>query len=219
RRRLEIAGIRSLSLPVDITNYLMLELGQPMHAFDLDRLSGPLVVRRARAGEQLVTLDGVPRDLDPEDLVICDDTGPVSLAAVMGGESTEVRATTTNLLYEAAHWDPVTVARTARRHKLPSEASKRWERGVDPTLPLVALQRAVDLQMRYGGGSVEPTVLDLNFVAPRESIRIAVDLPSRTAGVDYSPERVRGLLTDVGCDVDVDGDELVVTPPSWRPDL
>src|SRR5690606_28360176 len=129
RRRLEIAGIRSLSLPVDITNYLMLELGQPMHAFDLDRLSGPLVVRRARAGEQLVTLDGVPRDLDPEDLVICDDTGPVSLAAVMGGESTEVRATTTNLLYEAAHWDPVTVARTARRHKLPSEASKRWERG------------------------------------------------------------------------------------------
>ena len=151
--------------------------------------------------------------------MICDDTGPVSLAAVMGGESTEVRATTTNLLYEAAHWDPVTVARTARRHKLPSEASKRWERGVDPTLPLIALQRAVDLQMRYGGGSVEPTVLDLNFVAPRESIRIAVDLPSRTAGVDYSPERVRGLLTDVGCDVDVDGDELVVTPPSWRPDL
>ena len=219
RRRLEIAGIRSISLPVDITNYLMLELGQPMHAFDLDRVSGPLVVRRARAGERLVTLDGVDRALDPEDLVICDDTGPVSLAAVMGGESTEVRATTRNLLYEAAHWDPVTVARTARRHKLPSEASKRWERGVDPTLPLVALERAVALQVEYGGGTVEERVLDLNYVQPRESIRIATDLPSRTVGVDYPTERVRELLTEVGCAVSAGDEELVVTPPTWRPDL
>jgi phenylalanyl-tRNA synthetase beta chain len=226
RRRLETAGIRSISLPVDITNYVMLELGQPMHAWDLDRLSGTLVVRRARPGERLVTLDGTDRALDPADLVICDDTGPVSLAAVMGGESTEVRADTRAVLYEAAHWDPVTVARTARRHKLPSEAAKRWERGVDPALPLAALERAVALQREYGGGTVDDDVLDLDHTAPREPIRIPVSLPARTAGVPYPDERVTALLAEVGCAVRREpgdaadaGDTLVVTPPSWRPDL
>ncbi|MBX6723292.1 MAG: phenylalanine--tRNA ligase subunit beta, partial [Dactylosporangium sp.] len=130
KTRLVHAGMRPISLAVDITNYLMLEFGQPMHAFDLDKLRGPLVVRRARPGERLVTLDGVDRALDPEDMVICDDTGPVSLAAVMGGASSEVSETTSNVLFEAAHWDAVMVARTARRHKLFSEAAKRWERGV-----------------------------------------------------------------------------------------
>src|SRR5690606_15510162 len=145
RRRLVHAGLRPLGLAVDITNYLMLELGQPMHAFDPDRLRGPLVVRRARPGERLTTLDGVDRELDPQDMVICDDRGPVSLAAVMGGANSEMTPESTAVLFEAAHWDPVMVARTARRHKLPSGAAKRWERGVDPTLPLVALQRAGDL--------------------------------------------------------------------------
>lgn len=219
RRRLEIAGIRSISLPVDITNYLMLELGQPMHAWDLDRLSGPLVVRRARAGERLVTLDGVERVLHPEDLVICDDTGPVSLAGVMGGESTEVRPGTRHVLYEAAHWDPVAIARTARRHKLPSEAAKRWERGVDPALPLAALARAVALQREYGGGTAEPQVLDADYVRPREVIRVAADLPSRIAGVAYPTGRVVEVLTEIGCAVTVDGAELSVIPPTWRPDL
>jgi phenylalanyl-tRNA synthetase beta chain len=219
RRRLEIAGIRPISLPVDITNYVMLELGQPMHAWDAGRLAGALVVRRARPGERLVTLDGVDRALDPEDLVICDDTGPVSLAAVMGGESTEVRTTTTDVLYEAAHWDPVTVARTARRHKLPSEAVKRFERGVDPELPLVALQKAVALQLEYGGGALDPGVLDLDHVQWRETITITADLPARTAGVDIPPARVLELLTEVGCSVVAEGDTMTVTPPSWRPDL
>src|SRR5438270_646106 len=150
RNRLAVAGIRSISLAVDITNYLMLELGQPMHAFDPNRLSGPLLVRRARAGERLTTLDGVDRKLDPEDMVICDDTGPISLAAVMGGENSEMQPDSVDVLFEAAHWDPVMVSRTARRHRLLSEAAKRWERGVDPRLALVALEKAVRLLTGYG---------------------------------------------------------------------
>jgi phenylalanyl-tRNA synthetase beta chain len=230
--RLTTAGVRTISLAVDITNYLMLELGQPMHAFDLNRLKGPLLVRRAVAGERMTTLDGVARVLDGEDMVIC-DTGlkapagskkaargvPVSLAAVMGGETSEVAPDTTDVLFEAAHWDPVMVGRTARRHKLFSEAAKRWERGVDPALPLVALERAVALLVEYGGGTVSGGVLDINAVTPREPVRLATDLPARVSGVVYAPDRVVALLKAVGCAVARKGAVLTVTPPSWRPDL
>ena len=219
-RRLTQAGIRTISLPVDVTNYLMLELGQPMHAFDVDRLRGPLVVRRATPGEKLTTLDGVARLLDPEDMVICDDTGPISLAAVMGGETSEVVVGgTADVLFEAAHWDPVMVSRTARRHKLFSEAAKRWERGVDPQLPLVAIDRAVTLLTTYGGGTALSDIVDVDHVRPRQPIAMDVDLPSRRAGVAYEPARVVSLLEEVGCTVVVDGSILSVTPPSWRPDL
>ncbi|HEY3006496.1 MAG TPA: phenylalanine--tRNA ligase subunit beta [Micromonosporaceae bacterium] len=220
RRRLTVAGIRALSLAVDITNYLMLELGQPMHAFDLDRLVGPLVVRRARPGENLTTLDGVARTLDPEDMVICDDTGPISLAAVMGGQTSEVAPDTVDVLFEAAHWEPAMVGRTARRHRLFSEAAKRWERGVDPRLPLVALDRAVALLTEYGGGSDDGSVLDIDHVRPPAAVTLPADLPSRRIGVRYPPERVAETLTTVGCTVDApDPDLFVVKPPSWRPDL
>ncbi len=196
RQRLTIAGVRSISLPVDITNYVMLELGQPMHAFDADRIAGPLVVRRAVPGEKLTTLDGVTRALAPEDMVICDaglpnpvaaegDGMPISLAAVMGGETSEVLPGTVNVLFEAAHWDPAMVGRTARRHKLFSEAAKRWERGVDPALPLVALDRAVGLLTSYAGGAASEEVLDLNHVRPRTPVILPADLPSRRVGVDY----------------------------------
>ncbi|MCW3842668.1 phenylalanine--tRNA ligase subunit beta [Micromonospora yasonensis] len=236
-RRLTVAGIRSISLPVDITNYLMLELGQPMHAFDADRISGPLVVRRAEPGEKLTTLDGVTRTLVAEDMVICDDTGPISLAAVMGGETSEVVASTTNVLFEAAHWDPAMVGRTARRHKLFSEAAKRWERGVDPALALVALEKAVRLLTEHASGSVGAEILDIDHVRPRTPITLPADLPSRRVGVVYSPERVVELLEQVGCTVTRGTDRLgedpgevgvaaagraevlTVTPPSWRPDL
>jgi phenylalanyl-tRNA synthetase beta chain len=218
-RRLTLAGIRSISLAVDITNYLMLELGQPMHAFDLGRLTGGLVVRRARPGERLTTLDGADRALDPEDLVIADETGVISLAAVMGGASTEVSSSTVDLLFEAAHWDPVTVARAARRHKLPSEASKRFERGVDPQLPPVAVARAAALLAEYAGGTVDERVTDVYAVLPPAPITMPVDLPSRTAGVGYPSERVVELLTEIGARVEGDGDVLNVTPPTWRPDL
>ncbi|WP_446219851.1 phenylalanine--tRNA ligase subunit beta [Micromonospora sp. IBHARD004] len=236
QQRLTVAGIRSISLPVDVTNYLMLELGQPMHAFDADRISGPLVVRRAEPGEKLTTLDGVTRTLVAEDMVICDDTGPISLAAVMGGETSEVIASTTDVLFEAAHWDPAMVGRTARRHKLFSEAAKRWERGVDPALPLVALERAVRLLTEHAGGTVGDEILDIDHVRPRTPVTLPADLPSRRVGVAYPPERVVELLEQVGCTVvrgadrlaedpgEVGvaaggGDVLAVTPPTWRPDL
>ncbi|MFI6265557.1 phenylalanine--tRNA ligase subunit beta [Micromonospora sp. NPDC051006] len=236
QRRLTTAGVRSISLPVDITNYVMLELGQPMHAFDADRIAGPLVVRRAEAGEKLTTLDGVERVLAPEDMVICDETGPISLAAVMGGQTSEVVADTTNVLFEAAHWDQVMVGRTARRHKLFSEAAKRWERGVDPALALVALERAVRLLTEYGGGVVGDEILDIDHVRPRTPVTLPVDLPTRRIGVDYPPARVVALLEQVGCTVAQGSDRLAedpgavgvaagaglaltVIPPSWRPDL
>ncbi|PWU50007.1 phenylalanine--tRNA ligase subunit beta [Micromonospora sp. S4605] len=236
QRRLTQAGVRAISLAVDITNYVMLELGQPMHAFDADRITGPLVVRRAEPGEKLTTLDGVNRVLAAEDMVICDDTGPVSLAAVMGGETSEVVASTTNVLFEAAHWDPVMVGRTARRHKLFSEAAKRWERGVDPALPLVALERAVRLLTELGGGTAGAEILDIDHVRPPVPVVLPVDLPSRRVGVTYPPARVVALLEQVGCTVLQGTDRLAedpgevgvpaggpaaltVTPPSWRPDL
>jgi phenylalanyl-tRNA synthetase beta chain len=142
RRRLAQSGVRSISLAVDVTNYVMLELGQPMHAFDRDRVRGPIVVRRAREGERLTTLDGADRALSSDDLLITDDSGPIGLAAVMGGASTEIGDGTSTVLLEAAHWEPTGVARTARRHRLPSEAAKRFERGVDPEMTVAALARA-----------------------------------------------------------------------------
>ncbi len=239
KQRLSVAGIRSISLPVDVTNYVMLELGQPMHAFDPDRLSGALLVRRALPGERLTTLDGVDRALDPEDMVICDtglpnplagegDGLPVSLAAVMGGENSEMQPDSVNVLFEAAHWDPVMVSRTARRHKLLSEAAKRWERGVDPQLPLVALQRAVTLMTEYGGGRVDPGVLDIDHVVAPRPVVMPSSLPGRVAGIAYPEQRVAELLIEIGCAVSPGQPAepgpsavpaLVVTPPTWRPDL
>jgi phenylalanyl-tRNA synthetase beta chain len=218
RRRLIASGIRSISLPVDITNYLMLELGQPMHVFDLNLLHGGLVVRRAHPGEKLTTLDGVARVLDAEDMVICDDSGPISLAAVMGGETSEWQPATVDLLLEAAHWDAVMVGRTARRHRLFSEAAKRWERGVDPQLALVALDRAVSLLVEHAGGTVDERVLDIDNVVPLSPVVLSADLPTRRIGLSYPVERVTEILGQVGCTVS-GVDPLTVTPPSWRPDL
>ncbi|HEY0534568.1 MAG TPA: phenylalanine--tRNA ligase subunit beta [Actinoplanes sp.] len=218
KRRLTTAGIRTISLPVDITNYLMLELGQPMHVFDLDRLNGDLVVRRARPGEKLTTLDGVARVLDAEDMVICDDTGPISLAAVMGGETSEWQPETVDVLLEAAHWDPVMVGRTARRHKLFSEAAKRWERGVDPRIALAALERAVQMLTAHAGGTVDERVLDIDHVTDPSVILLDPALPAQRIGLPYPVDQVVDLLGQVGCRV-AGSTPLEVTPPSWRPDL
>jgi phenylalanyl-tRNA synthetase beta chain len=198
----------------------MLLLGQPMHAFDADRITGGLVVRRARAGEKLTTLDGAARVLTAEDMIICDDTGPISLAAVMGGQTSEVADGTTDVLFEAAHWDPVMVGRTARRHKLFSEAAKRWERGVDRELCLVGIDLAVALAVEHGGGTPGVEVLDLNYPRPVPPVGMDARRPSRLVGVEYSTDRVVELLTEVGCAVTVHaGDQLEVVAPSWRPDL
>ncbi|UYP17325.1 phenylalanine--tRNA ligase subunit beta [Rhodococcus sp. Z13] len=224
QRRLLTAGVRPISPAVDVTNYVMLELGQPLHAFDAATLQGELVVRRARAGEKLTTLDGVERDLDPEDVVITDDSGVISLAGIMGGATTEVSDSTTDVLLEAATWDPLAVFRSNRRHKLSSEAGKRFERTVDQAVARAAVDRAAALLVEIAGGRVEPTLTDI--VVPQESptIRMDIDLPDRVAGVAYPNGTAARRLTQIGCAVEVgvgeDGHgQLVVTPPSWRPDL
>ncbi len=138
---------------MDVTNYVMLETGQPLHAFDRSKLTGPIGVRRAVAGEKIDTLDDVVRTLDAEDMVVTDDTGPIALAGVMGGASTEIGPDTTDVVLEAAYWDPASVARTVRRHRLPSEAARRFERGVDPEIAGVALARCVELLVTHGGAA------------------------------------------------------------------
>jgi phenylalanyl-tRNA synthetase beta chain len=217
QRRLTLAGMRPISLAVDVSNHVLLELGQPLHAFDLAKVTGTVVVRRAKPGERLATLDGQDRALDAEDLVIADDTGPIALAGVMGGAATEVDAATTAVLIESAHFLPVPIARAARRHKLPSEASKRFERGVDPELAPVAAQAAVDLLVQLGGAEAGGDT-DVDEHVAQLVLRLPIDLPGRLAGRDYESTVVRRRLVDVGCTVDGD-DVLRVTPPSWRPDL
>src|SRR5688572_2233677 len=219
RRRLAQASVRSISLAVDVTNYVMLELGQPMHAFDRDAVTGPITVRLAREGEKLTTLDGAQRALTTDDLLIADESGPIGLAAVMGGASTEIGNGTTAVLLEAAHWEPTGVARTARRHRLPSEAAKRFERGVDPEMTVVALARAAELLAEYGGARVVGGLVDVDTRGPRPTIELDAAKPARLAGVPYTAAQVVGLLTAVGADVDAGGNPLKVTPPTWRPDL
>ena len=224
-RRLRQAGMRPISLAVDATNYVMLDLGQPLHAYDLAQVNEPIVVRRSRAGERITTLDGVDRALDPEDLLITDSpqgqhgSRPIGIAGVMGGASTEVSEQTSDVLIEAAHFSEVTIARSARRHKLPSEASKRFERGVDPRLPGVAAQAVVDLLVEYGGGVAGPEVFDLNETTAPVVQDFPVAEVERLAGLQVSENRVKEILTDIGCLVSGSGAVLQVTPPTWRPDL
>lgn len=218
--RLTLAGIRSLGILIDITNYVMLELGQPIHGYDLDRLAGGITVRRAAAGEKLETLDGKLRTLSPEDLLITDESGPIGLAGVMGGGTTEMSDATRNVLIEAATFDTVSIARTARRHKLPSEASKRFERGVDPLIPFVAARRVADLMVEYAGGELDTAVGGALFAPIEErSIRLPRGFVSGLIGVEYTDDEVTRALELIGCAVAAETDAWTVTPPSWRPDL
>lgn len=225
QKRLTQMGMRPISLAVDVTNYVMLALGQPLHAFDLDRLSGSIVVRRARPGETLTTLDDVERRLATDDLLITDGGDrPLAIAGVMGGASSEVGEGTTNVLIESAHFDPTTVARSSRRHRLVTEASKRYERGVDPAIAAAAAQLAVDLLVEHGGGSVDAGVTDVDRTTTRPGYRLDLTEPTRIVGVDYPRDTVTGILRQIGCRVDESGEgadetHVLVTPPSWRPDL
>ena len=222
QRRLEQAGMRPISLAVDVTNYVMLDVGQPLHAFDLAKLEAPIVVRRARPGERLTTLDDVDRALDPEDLLITDSGGErvLALAGVMGGESSEVSAATTDILLEAAHFDWVSVARTARRHKMSTEASRRFERGVDSELADRAAELAARLLVEYGGGETGPAT-DVDERPPIEPIRMSWDQPNRLVGMSWSREEIVASIVQIGCHLLDSGNEedLLVCPPSWRPDL
>ncbi|MEU8620423.1 phenylalanine--tRNA ligase subunit beta [Streptomyces sp. NPDC048623] len=229
QRRLQKVGLRPISLAVDITNYVMMELGQPLHAYDRTRIDGPIGVRRAATGEKITTLDGVKRVLDSGDLVITDNRGPIGIAGVMGGADTEIAdpvtdpetgvvTGTTEVVIEAAHFDAISIARTARRHKLPSEASKRFERGVDPMAAAAAAQRTVDLLVLLAGGTAEAGVTEVVAPSAPRTVTMPANHPDKVAGVDYGRETVVRRLQEVGCDV-YGQDELVVTVPSWRPDL
>ncbi|AEX39427.1 phenylalanine--tRNA ligase subunit beta [Corynebacterium pseudotuberculosis] len=219
QRELMLSGQRPVNPATDVTNYVMLLLGQPMHAFDADAITGDLVVRCAHAGEQLETLDHVKRTLMAEDVVIADAVGVQSLAGVMGGNISEISETTTNVYFEAANWDPITIARTSRRHKLSTEASRRFERGVDPTLVEVALDAACALLVSIAGGMIEPERTLIGEVSAMTKVRMLAHRPAAIAGVDYSPETVVSRLEEVGCFVEREENELIVTPPMWRHDI
>jgi phenylalanyl-tRNA synthetase beta chain len=224
QRRLLLSGIRAASPAVDVTNYVMLELGHPMHAHDRKRITGSFGVRFARPGETVVTLDDIERKLEPADVLIVDDTTTTAIGGVMGAASTEVRTDSTDVLLEAAVWDPAAVSRTQRRLHLPSEAARRYERGVDPAISVAALDRCATLLADIAGGVVSDGLTDWRGEPPRDDwslppIEISVDLPDRVAGVPYAPGTTARRLAQIGAGVAERGDTLTVTPPSWRPDL
>jgi phenylalanyl-tRNA synthetase beta chain len=220
RQRLRAAGVRPISNVVDVTNYVMLELGQPLHAFDLDKVTGgEIVVRRAKPGERLVTLDGVDRAMTDDDLVVADAVKPSGLAGTMGGEESEVSPATTSVLIEAAAWDPPTIMYMSRRHGLRSEASGRFERGVDPNLPPEAAARAARLMVEVTGGTTPATFVDVvaRPIAPVH-IELALSEVTRILGPEVPLSEVAPLLQRLHLDVD-GSDPLRVTVPTYRPDL
>lgn len=224
QRRLLLCGIRATSPAVDVTNYVMLELGHPMHAHDRTRVSGGFQVRFARPGETVVTLDDIERKLEPIDVLIVDDVATAAIGGVMGAATTEVRADSTDVLLEAAVWDPAAISRTQRRLHLPSEAARRYERAVDPAISVAVLDRCARLLVDIAGGVAEPALTDWRGEPPRADwspppIEISADLPDRIAGVAYAPGTAARRLAQVGASVLQSGATLTVTPPSWRPDL
>lgn len=219
KRRLHQSGVRPVSLAVDVTNYVMMELGQPLHAWDRERLSGTVTVRTAQTGEKLETLDHVQRSLDPDDIVIADDTGAQALAGVMGGVDTEIGLTSSEVLIEAAHFDTRRIARSSRRHQLSSEASRRFERGVDSAVQLAAATRAVELLAELGGATVESAYTHLDRTTARQPITVKASHAGSVAGVDYPEGTTQKWLRAIGCAVETDGDLVRAVPPTWRPDL
>jgi phenylalanyl-tRNA synthetase beta chain len=220
RHRLAKAGMRAISNVVDVTNYVMLELGHPLHAFDADSIAGRrLVVKRALAGEELVTLDGETRVLDGEDLIIYDDEGPTSMSGTMGGARSEVAPETVNVLMEAASWDPPTIMYMSRRHGLRSEASTRFERGVDPNLADVANRRATAMVAELAGGVVPDSAIDvIGTVVEPVTVRFEIDEVSRLLGPGFTRDDVANILTRLGMEVRGES-PIEVVVPTFRPDV
>ena len=226
RQRLLRSGMRPISAAVDVTNYVMLDVGQPLHAYDLDKIVQPIVVRRAVDGEKLVTLDGKEHDLVSEDLLITDSPNGergsrvLGIAGVMGGLYGEVTEETTNVLIEAAHFDPISIARSARRHKIPSEASRRFERGVDTQLQAAAAFEAIELLMGVCGGVASENPTDVNNTEQPRTIEFHTSEVARLTGLTTTDEQIAQILSDIGSIVStVSEGVLSVTVPSWRPDL
>ncbi|MEW6388674.1 MAG: phenylalanine--tRNA ligase subunit beta [Thermodesulfobacteriota bacterium] len=222
RRRLELSGLRAINNLVDVTNYVLLEMGQPLHAFDFDRLGGgEIVVRLPRAGEtRFTTLDSQERPLDPETLLICDAEKPVALAGIMGGLASEVTETTRRVLIESAYFQPASIRRSAKRLGLSTEASYRFERGVDPDGVIRALERAAQLMGQLGGGRVLAGRLDeYPTPIPRPRLTLRVSRANQVLGTTFAPEKMLGLLKDLHLPAILEGDTLVVQAPSFRGDL
>jgi phenylalanyl-tRNA synthetase beta chain len=219
--RLRRAGVRSISAVVDVTNYVMLEFGQPMHGFDFDRLEGGIVVRNGRDGERLELLDGQTIDVDPDTLVIADAKRAVALAGVMGGVASGVETHTTNVFLESAFFDPITLAGVARRYRLHTDASHRFERGVDYTGQERAVERATDLILQICGGEPGPTTVAEapGSIPGRPEIPFRHASIERLLGITLPPERVRASFEALCCTVTSAGENLAVSPPPFRFDL
>lgn len=222
REKVEAVGIRSINNIVDVTNFILMELGQPLHAFDFDRLrEHRIVVRRASEGEKFRTLDGVDRTLFADTLLICDGVGPVAVAGIMGGENSEIRQETKRVLIESAYFDPLCIRRTGKKLGLRSEASYRFERGVDPNGVIRALDRAAQLMLEVGGGEAATGRIDVYptpYRAPELVLRVA--RTNRFLGTNLDVSEMVDALRRIEMKVDVlDDDRLQVTPPSFRPDI
>lgn len=222
KRRLMAAGMRPISNIVDVTNYVMLERGQPLHAFDLDQLAGhAIVVRRPRKAERaFTTLDDQERPLHRDDVMICDAERPVAIGGVMGGADTEVSGATTRILLESAAFDPVRITRTARRLGLRTEASARFERGVNPGGAREAAEVATRLLADLAGGVVVGEPIDV-YPRPRtiKTVRVRVARANALIGIEASSGEMVAVLGALGCEVEASRSALKVTPPAWRLDL
>ena len=218
QRRIEKCGMRSISLAVDITNYVMLELGQPLHAFDAQYIMGGLRVVRAGKFNKLTTLDKVDRKLDPDNLLIADSKSALALAGTMGGLTSEVSSLTTKIALEAAHFDPLSIARNSRSHNLSSEASRRMERNTDPVLAEVASARATQLLIDLADATyVGASHAGLPIKNRKE--KISLSQISQYLGYPYTLKQAKTALLLIGCKVLGSGDHLTVEVPTWRPDL
>ncbi len=217
--RLARSGLRPIHPVVDVTNYVLLELGQPMHAFDLARLQGSVRVRWAQDGEPLALLDGQTVRLDANSLVIADDRGPLALAGIMGGAASGVTAATRDVFLEAAHFTPAALADRARRYGLSTDSSYRFERGVDPRLPRQAMERATRLILDICGGEAGEIVVAGPGVPARTRIAFRPARARRLLGVEVTEEEMRAILDRLGMDVSSQGETWQVLPPSWRFDL
>ncbi len=221
KEKLRRCGIRSISPGVDITNYVLLELGQPMHAFDLDKLNGGIIVRIAATNEKLTLLDEKEVELVKGSLVIADDSGPLALAGIMGGLESSVTAKTTNILLESACFSAAKIAGRARCYGLHTESSHRFERGVDPQLQLRAMERATQLVIEICGGNPGPVINidNIKHYQNNEVIQIETSEISGKLGVVISASEIAEMFTRLGCNVTLKADKFSVTPPSWRYDL
>ncbi len=228
QHRLRLAGMRPINNVVDVTNYVMLEWGQPLHAFDYDRLAEraggevpTILVRPARPGEWITTLDGVERELTPDDLLITDTAGPIAIAGVMGGAETEVTETTRHILLESANFHFISIRRTSKRLRLPSESSARFGRGVHPAMAERGVRRAAELMRRWGDGRVAPGMVD---AYPAPLAPVVVDFPlgevRRILGMEIAPSEVRRILEGLEFQVVPAGeDRWQVTVPDHRLDI